>query len=163
MQPVHTMVLQILFSMQERKSSPCFGFFVRRYLKRHHHNIRSQMWDSSFHTSPGLKSCIMWGLPLYYGTLDTFLYARKEIFPLLCLFCAKKILCRSGIIITLGAKCGTPLSVLPQGDFWELLPSFSSLLQKYCALARVCSSVSGFLVDKGLLEVAIKNKEGGGA
>ena len=30
-------------------------------------------------------------------------------------------------------------------------------------LARVCSSVSGFLVDKGLLEVAIKNKEGGGA
>ena len=34
---------------------------------------------------------------------------------------------RSGIIIPLGAKCGTPLSVLPQGDFWELLPSFSLL------------------------------------
>ena len=41
--------------------------------------------------------------------------------------------------------------------------SFFFFVVEVLLLARVCSSVSGFLVDKGLLEVAIKNKEGGGA
>ena len=90
------------------------------------------MLGSFFHTSPGLKTRIMLGLPLYYGTLDTFLYARKEIFPLLCLFCCEDTT-RSGIIITLGAKCGTPLSFASPGRLLGVASFFFFVVEVLCS------------------------------
>ena len=79
-----------------RYFSLCKGniLFALPFLCEHRSGIISQMCGSFFHTFPVLKSRIMWGLPLcspYYGTLDTFLYARKEIFLACFAFFVRKV------------------------------------------------------------------------
>ena len=121
-------------------------FFLQIHMqKRHHSNIRKQMFSVGLLFPQFPKYVVPKPHNVGNPCMQPILQSENKMWYFRYFSLCKKgnllalpFLCedRSGIIIPLGAKCGTPLSVLPQGDFWELLPSFS-LLQKYCASQSV--------------------------